>query len=115
MFEHWPEQGGEQGELPLHRVVVPPMPVLVDIAAAIPTHPHLAEHEAVAGPVRAGGLDMTGRIPGRLHAWARAADGTWLGLVEFELTTGNRRSRLPVTQWCPAHALIMRGGCGPPA
>ncbi|WP_227984985.1 hypothetical protein [Nocardia spumae] len=114
MFEHWPEKG----EQALHRVVVPPMPVLVDIAAAIPTdpraRPHDAEHESAGGVVRAGGLDMTGRMPGRLHAWARAGDGTWLGLVEFELITGNRRSRLPVTQWCPAHALIMRGGCGPP-
>ncbi len=109
MFEYWPERG----EQALHRVVLPPMPVLVDIAAAIPTHPQ-AGREAAAGGVLAGGLDMTGRIPGRLHAWARAGDGTWLGLVEFELTTGNGRSRLPVTQWCPAHALIMRGGCGPP-
>ncbi len=110
MFEHWPEKG----EFALHRVVVPPMPVLVDVAAAIPTYPRMADHEAVAGQVRAGGLEITGRIPGRLHVWARAADGTWLGLVEFELRTGNGRSRLPVTQWCPAHALIMRGGCGPP-
>lgn len=103
MFEHWPEEG----ERALHRVVVPPVPVQVDVGAALPTHPRPAEPE---GQVRAGGLEVTGRIPGRLHAWARAADGTWLGLVEFELTTGNHRSRLPVTQWCPAHALIMRGG-----
>lgn len=109
MFEHWPEEG----EGALHRVVVPPVPVLVDVSAALPTHPRTEAPEDGAR-VRAGGLEVTGRIPGRLHAWARAADGTWLGLVEFELTTGNRRSRLPVTQWCPAHALIMRGGCGPP-
>ncbi|WP_158271335.1 hypothetical protein [Nocardia sp. MDA0666] len=48
MFEHWPEKG----EFALHRVVVPPMPVLVDVAAAIPTYPRMAAPEAVAGPVR---------------------------------------------------------------
>ncbi|WP_156769472.1 hypothetical protein, partial [Nocardia sp. 852002-20019_SCH5090214] len=41
MFEHWPEKG----EFALHRVVAPPMPVLVDVAAAIPTYPRMADHD----------------------------------------------------------------------
>lgn len=55
--------------------------------------------------VKAEGLDVAGAVPGLLYAWARATDGTWLGLVAFAIPTGNRKGRVEARQWCPAGAL----------
>ncbi|WP_280255473.1 hypothetical protein [Nocardia wallacei] len=102
MFEDWIDPF----DPPLRRVVDPPAPVLVDLATAIPTgNDRPFGRNRIAMRIKAGGLVVTGQTPGQLHAWARAADGTWLGLVEFVLTTGNQRGTLPVRQWCPAKAL----------
>ncbi|MBF6272293.1 hypothetical protein A5789_03035 [Nocardia sp. 852002-51101_SCH5132738] len=59
----------------------------------------------IAMKIKAGGLKLTDDVPGLLQAWARVADGTWLGLVEMVLWTGNGRGKLPVMQWCPASAI----------
>ncbi|MDN2495963.1 hypothetical protein FHY52_04520 [Nocardia nova] len=59
--------------------------------------------------IKAGGLVVTGQTHGYLHAWARAADGTWLGLVEFVLMTGNQQGRVRVPQLVPARALRQTG------
>ncbi|MGW4719916.1 hypothetical protein [Nocardia sp. NPDC004260] len=100
MFEYW------TGELasPLRQVVDPPTPVLVDLGAAIPTHGPFRK-DAVSMRVKAEGLDVAGAVPGLLYAWARATDGTWLGLVAFAIPTGNRKGRVEARQWCPAGAL----------
>ncbi|MCX4098350.1 hypothetical protein [Nocardia sp. alder85J] len=55
--------------------------------------------------IKAGGLDLTPTVPGLLHAWVRATDGTWFGLVEVVIHTGNGRGRLRVTQLCPPEAI----------
>ncbi|NKY88316.1 hypothetical protein [Nocardia veterana] len=44
-------------------------------------------------------------VTGQLRAWAGAADGTWLGLVEFVLTTGIQQGRVRVRQLVPGRAL----------
>lgn len=93
----------------LHRTVTTPAPVVVDLSKAIPTRqPNGFGRDKIAMKVKAGGLDLTGRVPGLLHAWARVADGSWLGLVEMVLWTGNGHGRLPVMQWCPAPAITRR-------
>ncbi|MEV6070037.1 hypothetical protein AB0L82_26125 [Nocardia sp. NPDC052001] len=104
MFERWPDEF----EPPLRRVVDPPTPVTVDLAAAIPTHPGNASANALPMRVRAGGLDMTGTAPGLLHGWARTRDGAWIGLVEFAIETGNRRGTLEMRQWCSQRAITPR-------
>lgn len=71
----------------------------------MPTQPERFGANKVPMRVRAGGLDLTGTVPGLLHAWARASDGVWLGLVSFTIQTGNRRGRLGVRQWCTERAL----------
>ncbi len=101
MFEYWPENFSPS----LRRVVDPPEPVLVELGTAIPTRSRNFGWNGVPLGVRAGGLDLTRTMPGRLLAWARCSDGTWLGLVEFMITTANDRGRIQTTQWCPAHAL----------
>jgi hypothetical protein len=106
MFEDW----RDPFDPPLRRVVDPPAPVLVDLATAIPTGADGPfGRNRIAMRIKAGGLVLTGQTPGRLRAWARATDGTWLGLVEFVLTTGNQQGTLPVRQWCPAKALRPAG------
>ncbi|MGW5514278.1 hypothetical protein [Nocardia africana] len=102
MFEDWPDPFN------LRRVLDPPAPVLVDLATIFPTgadqgRPFGRNHIAMG--IKAGGLVVTGQTTGRLLAWARAADGTWLGLVEFMLTTGNQQGRVPTRQWVPGRAL----------
>lgn len=100
-FEDWPESF-----TPAMRIVVdPPRPVIVDLAAVIQTRPAHFRADAVPMKVRFGGLRLADTTPGRLHAWARVSDGTWLGLVSFEIPTGNRQGKLTLTQWCPDHAL----------
>jgi hypothetical protein len=32
------------------------------------------------------GLQLTGKVPGRLQQWGRAIDGRWVGLVDFTVT-----------------------------
>lgn len=58
--------------------------------------------------VRAGGLDLSGAVPGLLHAWVRTRESAWLGLVSFVVVTGNRRGALEVRRWCSQRALKPR-------
>jgi hypothetical protein len=102
MFEEWPDPFN------LRRVLDPPVPVLVDLDTIFPTGADIGRpfgRNQIAMGIKAGGLVVTGQTPGRLHAWARATDGTWLGLVDFVLTTGNQQGREPARQWVPARAL----------
>jgi len=101
MFEDWPDNF----DPPSYMEVDPPSPVTVDLAAAIPTAARVFRRDQLPLRIKSGGLDLTGRIPGLLHAWARSADGTWIGLVEFVVSTGNKRGRLKMRQWCPRRAL----------
>ncbi|GAA2975637.1 hypothetical protein GCM10010483_19690 [Actinokineospora diospyrosa] len=38
------------------------------------------------------GLDLTGRVPGRLHGRFRGLHGTWLGVVNYEIRYADNRS-----------------------
>lgn len=106
MFDEWPDQFTPS----LRRVVDPPRPILIDLPQAIPTSsPAGFGRNRVAMGTRAGGLDLTATVPGLLRGWARATDGTWLGLCEFIVLTGNQQGRLPVAQLCPASAIRQRG------
>lgn len=103
MFEYW------TGEFsaPLKRVVDPPRHVLIDLSAAIPTNgPFRADRVSLRS--KNCGLDVTATVPGLLLAWARATDGTWLGLCCFAIRTGNQRGRVETRQWCPARAISLR-------
>ncbi|MFB7722321.1 hypothetical protein [Nocardia sp. NPDC056100] len=104
MFEQWPADF----EPPLRRVVDPPTPVTVDLAAAIPTHPANLSANKLPLKVRAGGLDVTGNAPGMLHAWVRTRDGAWIALVSFVIETANRRGKLEIRQWCSQRAISPR-------
>ncbi|NNH69428.1 hypothetical protein HLB23_06015 [Nocardia uniformis] len=89
------------GARQVRRHVDPPTPVTVDVGLALHTD----------GPplrVRAEGLDVSGRVPGWLYAWARTSTGDWLGFVQFTLQTGNRLEKLTVRQWCSQRALSPR-------
>lgn len=101
MFEDWPDTFTPS----LRREVSPPLPVLIDLAKAFPIGSGRPfGRNKIPMRVKAGGLSLTGQVPGQLRAWARASDGTWLGLVAFVLITGNQMGRLPVAQWCPQDA-----------
>lgn len=104
MFEYWSDEFSSS----LRRVVDPPLPVLVDLGVAFPTQGTFRK-EGVSLRVKAGGLLISGAVPGLLYAWARTTDGTWLGLVGFAVVTGNRQGRIEVRQWCSARALSRRG------
>lgn len=102
MFEDWPDPFN------LRRTVDPPSPVLVDLSVIFPTRADIGRpfgRNHIAMGIKAGGLVVSGQTPGRLHMWARTADGTWLGLVDFVLMTGNEQGRVPVRQWVPQRAL----------
>ncbi|MQY28757.1 hypothetical protein [Nocardia aurantia] len=102
MFETWPEIFSPS----MRRVVDPPVPVLVELGVAIARTPGgRFGRDTLPMRVKAGGLDLSRTVPGRLLAWARCSDGSWLGLVEFMIATGNDRGRIAVTQWCGARAL----------
>ncbi|MGN2639791.1 hypothetical protein ACWEKT_00100 [Nocardia takedensis] len=106
MFEYWNDDFSSS----LRRVIDPPEPVLVDLGLALPVPGHAPHTAAPTMRVKAGGLHVTGRVPGLLYAWARTTDGNWLGLVGFAIATGNRRGRVEVRQWCVAQALSRARG-----
>jgi hypothetical protein len=87
-----------------HRVVDPPVPVIVNVALAIG---EVAGRPANSLPlrVRAEGLSVDVEVPGQVHGWARTSRGTWLCKVRFAIPTGNARGYLEVDQWCPAAAV----------
>ncbi|MFI6996655.1 hypothetical protein [Nocardia sp. NPDC050175] len=89
-------------------MVDPPVAVVVDLGQAIPTRSLHFGANKLPMRVRAGGLDLSGSVPGLLHAWARATDGGWLGLITFTVTTGNRHGSLEVRQWCVQQAITPR-------
>lgn len=104
MFENW---DGEFSS-PLRRVADRPKPVLVELGKAIVTHSPFRK-EGVGLRVKAAGLDLKQTVPGLLYAWARAADGTWLGLCAFRIPTADGRGHVDAQQWCPAPALSEPG------
>ncbi|RMI27934.1 hypothetical protein [Nocardia stercoris] len=101
MFEHWPDEVAPT----LRREVSPPTPVVVDLALAIPSGTGSFRRDGIPLRIRSGGLNVSGRVPGLLHAWARTNTGNWLALVEFVLATANNRGRVPVRQWCSEAAV----------
>ncbi|WP_051183012.1 hypothetical protein [Nocardia vinacea] len=100
MFEDWPEEQPSP-----RRVVDPPKPVTVDLGLAIPGDGNGFGVNGVPLRVRAGGLVVSGRVPGLLRAWARTNSGGWLGLVDFTLSTSNGRGHVRVRQWCSSRAV----------
>ncbi len=98
MFESWPIHF----EPPVRRVVEPPAPVIVDLAAGIARSPLAA---GVALRVRGEGLRLDMKVPATLHAWARTTRGDWLGLIHVRIPTGNGAGYLDAQQWFPAVAI----------
>jgi hypothetical protein len=79
------------------RPVRPAVPVLVDLAALFPRHPH------ARGRYQPGGLQLHGVVTGTLSCWGLCEQGQWWGLVTYEVVFGARRG--PVTHWVPAWTL----------
>lgn len=104
MFEGWEEEFVPSMRRELDR----PRKVLVDLSVAMPTHSPAFRRDQIPMRVKIGGLNLMTTVSGELLAWVRSADGGWLGLVSFVLTTANGKGRLPVTQWCPAKALVQQ-------
>jgi len=100
LFGDWPEAFPDT---PARIQVRPPLPVDVDLGAILPADPHATRSTILR--IRAACLDLTGTTPGQLLAWVRLTDATWIALVEFTATTGNRRGHLPMRQWVPARAV----------
>ena len=78
-------------------------PVWVDLDVVFGPAP---EHAAPPGGDPARLLVITGRVPGRLRGWRRAADGRWIGLVDYEICDQQGRSAVfHVRAAVPAEAL----------
>ncbi|QIS13633.1 hypothetical protein [Nocardia arthritidis] len=102
VFEYWCEAESAS----FRRVVDPPRPVWVNLGVAIPTHGAFRA-DAVSMRVRSDALHLAGSVPGLLYAWARCTDGSWLGLVQFSVSTRNKRGRIETRQWCSGKALTV--------
>ncbi len=78
------------------RIINPPRPVSVDWSHVDPTagRPPGLARQPLPLRVRAGGVRVEPRMSGVQHAWLRLCDGQWRALVEVELSSANRRSRL---------------------
>ncbi|MFI1919370.1 hypothetical protein [Nocardia sp. NPDC020380] len=100
MFEYW----SDDFSAAQRRVVDPPVPVLVDLGAAVPTNGPFRK-DSVSLRIKSAALDLSATVPGLLYAWAQCTDGTWLGLVGYAIPTANRRGRVEARQWTPARAL----------
>lgn len=101
MFEVWVQEPEDS----LLRIFDPPVPVVVDLGIAIPTYARAFRRDQISLRVKAGGLQIAGTVPGMLHAWVRATDGAWLGLVQCVVTAPNGRGRLTVQMLCSAKAV----------
>ena len=57
------------------------------------------------------GLDLTGKVEGRLHGRFPSVEGDWLGVVNYEIgyANGQRDKLYVVDQLVPFHALRKRG------
>ncbi|MFB9569999.1 hypothetical protein [Saccharopolyspora hordei] len=92
----------------LGRVLGEPRPVWVDLAALLPrdgSESRRGRHRPLI--VRAQGLALDREVEGQLHAWVRASNGLWLGLVTFALHS-RALGDLPVRQLAPPAALRPR-------
>jgi hypothetical protein len=103
VFEYWDDDFTAASR----RVIDPPTPVFVELATAIPTLGAF-RRDRVSLRIKAGALDLTGKVPGLLLAWAQCTDSSWVALVEFAVPTANGRGRIPTRPWTPAHALSQR-------
>ena len=102
MFEGWVCELGR----PTRMVVEPAIPVLVDLSIALKNPDDAFRRDAVEMRIKLAGISTNSEgTLGVLHAWIQTTAGGWWGLVTFELTTGNRRGRLTMRQWCPARSL----------
>ena len=99
MFEDWPVTFNPAPR----RIVEPPLPVTVDVAAAI-RQPGNRPMNELPLRVRAEGLALDVRVPGQLLAWARTTGGSWICLLHFAIPAGNGCGHLTVTQWCASDA-----------
>jgi len=79
--------------------------VMVDTGRAFP-HLGVARMTGVPLWVRNFGFrpDVPAQ-PGRLLAWLRCFDNTWLGLVEVLASCANGHSTMPMQLWLPACAI----------
>ena len=80
------------------RPVRPPVPVLVDLAALFPRHPHQK------GRHQPRGLQLHKVVTGTLSCWGLCEQGEWWGLVSYDVVCG-AESRA-VTHWVPAWMLL---------
>ncbi len=92
MFDHWENDSTHPTLFRVDR------PVTVSAAEALPsgTRKLGGQHPAW---VRAFGLQIEPRMPGRQVAWLRRSDGAWLALVMVPATSGNGRSSLVMPLW----------------
>lgn len=81
------------------RIIDPPRPVSVDWSQVDPTagRPPGFARQPPPLRVRAGGVRVEPRMSGVQHAWLRLCDGQWRALVEVEVSSANRHSRLTLT------------------
>ena len=107
MFEDWPVTMRP----PTRRVVDPPKPVFVDLSRLIVNPDDTFRRDEVALRIKHEGLDLRGRVPGHLHAWAQSTHGGWLALVTCDVPTGNGSGRLAMRQWCAARAVTPDPEC----
>ena len=91
------------------RIIDPPRPVLVDWSQVDPTagRPPGFARDPLPLRVRAGGVRVEPSMPGKQHAWVRLCDGQWRALVEVEISSANRHSRLTLTMLVAPDAIAL--------
>ncbi|MCX5046269.1 hypothetical protein OG921_24155 [Aldersonia sp. NBC_00410] len=99
VFQSWPISF----EPAVRREVSPPVAVIVDLSIGI-ARGQVSFANEVPLRVRAEGLQLDIKTPGRLCAWARTSRGDWLGRCQVRVPAGHG-GYLELDQWFPAAAI----------
>lgn len=94
--------------VPTMRYLERAVAVFVDISRALPGSAAFTRADALPLRVRAGGIQLEGRMPGELHCWLRIADGRWLGQVCVPARSANRQAHLDLWLWVDASNIAPR-------
>jgi len=62
--------------------------------------------------VQSEGLTIPARVPGVLHAWLRAREGAWLGLVSYSITSESDVGSIRMRHLVPQTAVTRRWPVG---